>query len=521
MRSYISVKNMNKNIQQLLEKHKLPIDSLTDPLMNLDMEKLGDDISSFKAEGLSQGFIRRRIVFFMDGYKYALRAAEKRWGIDFGFYETGKDPVKKVYFSGKFDDKAGAVWLKKMNEDKDFGMNLVDEIRTIIEMEKYLAVSIPEKEMTKDEIIEHLQNHLSYWIQFFEFGFLWFCIEKIQEDTNSQIKKIWTGTPESLKEFLDGVYRPMGLPVSSVEQRDLLAFSQLQGTEFETALDAHWNKYKHLALHNIDDELFDREYYLSRIKALRKEGEYVKQKDLMAHADQEIEEASRLLVAAAIPAELKSRIDFVRWFMFLRTDSVDNLMLVNASYRRVFDSLSKLFDLSIEAVLNMTYKEIFSSLKENKLTISKEVIMDRVKNGYAYFIGFKTEALLTGNDMEKLVEILHPVSTGEVIKEMKGQIAFKGKVQAKARIILDRRNASELQEGEILVTPMTSPDFVPAMKISGGIITNEGGVLCHAAIMSRELRKPCVIGTKNATDIIKTGDLVELDADTGIIKILN
>ncbi|MEI8062325.1 MAG: PEP-utilizing enzyme [bacterium] len=512
---------MSSRIQQLLEKYKLPIDSLTDPLMTLDMKKLRDDISSFKAEGLSQGFIRRRIVFFMDGYKYALRAAEKRWGINFGFYETGKDPVKKVYFSGKFDDKAGEVWLQKMNEDKDFGKNLVEELRTIIEMEKYLAESVPSREITKYEIMDHLQNHLSLWIQFFEFGFLWFCIEKIQQDTDSQIKQIWTGTPESLKEFLDGVYRPMGLPVSSTEQRDLLAFSQLEGVDFETALDSHWKKYRHLALHNIDDELFDKEYYLSRVRALKKEGEYAKQKDLMAHADGEIVEASRLLAAAVIPEEMKKRIEFVRWFMFLRTDSVDNLMLVNAAYRRVFDSLSKLFDLPIDAVLNMTYKEIFSSLKENKLTTSKEVIMDRVKNGYAYFIGFKAEALLIGSDMDKLFEILRPVSTGEVIKELKGQIAFKGKVKAKARIILDRRNASELQEGEILVTPMTSPDFVPAMKISGGIITNEGGVLCHAAIMSRELRKPCVIGTKNATDIIKTGDLVELDADTGIIKILN
>jgi len=58
------------------------------------------------------------------------------------------------------------------------------------------------------------------------------------------------------------------------------------------------------------------------------------------------------------------------------------------------------------------------------------------------------------------------------------------------------------------------------MKLSAGIITNEGGILCHAAIMSRELRKPCIIGTKIATDIIKTGDMVEVDADNGIVKII-
>jgi phosphoenolpyruvate synthase/pyruvate phosphate dikinase len=510
---------MNKKIEQLLEKHKLPTDSLTDPLMTLDMEKLGNDIASFKEEGLSQGFIRRRIVFFMDGYRYSLRAAQKRWGIDFGFYETGKEPVKKVYFSGKFNDNAGRVWLQRMNEDKEFGNNLVQELKTIIEMEKYLATTVSQTELSKAEIKKYLENHLSWWIQFFEFAFLWFCAENIQEDTNEQIRKVWKSTPESLKEFLDGVYRPMNLPMSSVEQRDILKISQLKGGELEQALDIHWKKYKHLALHNIDDDPFDKEYYISRVKSLQKEGEYEKQKDLLTHADEEINEANNLLNKVEIPNELKNRIEFVRWFMFLRTESVDNMMLVNASYRRVFDSLSKLFELPIEAVLNMMYKEIFESIEAGKLTVSKETVLDRLQNGYAYFIGYRTEALLTGDDRQKLIDVLHPATNEEVVKEIKGQIAYKGKVKAVARVILDRKNASELKEGEILVTAMTSPDFVPAMKISAGIITNEGGVLCHAAIMSRELRKPCVIGTKIATDAIKTGQMLTLDADNGIITL--
>ena len=116
--------------------------------------------------------------------------------------------------------------------------------------------------------------------------------------------------------------------------------------------------------------------------------------------------------------------------------------------------------------------------------------------------------------------MLFPKEDKKEIKELKGQVAFKGKVRGIARVILDRRNANELKEGEILVTTMTSPEFVPAMKISSGVITNEGGILCHAAIMSRELRKPCVIGTKIATDLIKTGQEIILDANSGIITLL-
>ena len=68
---------------------------------------------------------------------------------------------------------------------------------------------------------------------------------------------------------------------------------------------------------------------------------------------------------------------------------------------------------------------------------------------------------------------------------------------------------------------MTSPDFLPAMKKSAAFITDEGGITCHAAIVAREMKKPCIVGTKVATKKLKDGDFVEVDADHGIVKVLN
>ena len=67
---------------------------------------------------------------------------------------------------------------------------------------------------------------------------------------------------------------------------------------------------------------------------------------------------------------------------------------------------------------------------------------------------------------------------------------------------------------------MTTPDFVPAMKKASAFITDEGGITCHAVIIAREMKKPCIIGTKIATQILKDGDLVEVDADNGVVRIL-
>jgi len=75
-----------------------------------------------------------------------------------------------------------------------------------------------------------------------------------------------------------------------------------------------------------------------------------------------------------------------------------------------------------------------------------------------------------------------------------------------------------MNDGDILVSKMTDPEIVAAMKKAGAIITDSGGITCHAAIVSRELGIPCVISTKFATKLFEDGDRVEVDADKGIIK---
>ena len=79
----------------------------------------------------------------------------------------------------------------------------------------------------------------------------------------------------------------------------------------------------------------------------------------------------------------------------------------------------------------------------------------------------------------------------------------------------------KIEKGEILVTPMTNPKYLPAIHKSSAIITDQGGTLCHAAIVAREFNIPCIVGTKIATQALHDGDLVEVDATKGMIKILS
>jgi pyruvate,water dikinase len=92
-----------------------------------------------------------------------------------------------------------------------------------------------------------------------------------------------------------------------------------------------------------------------------------------------------------------------------------------------------------------------------------------------------------------------------------------GQGSGKVKIILDVKNMSSFKQGDILVTEMTTPDWVPAMKIAAAVVTNLGGKTCHAAIVSRELGVPCVVGTENATKVLKDDEIVTVDGQRGLI----
>lgn len=90
--------------------------------------------------------------------------------------------------------------------------------------------------------------------------------------------------------------------------------------------------------------------------------------------------------------------------------------------------------------------------------------------------------------------------------------------RGRVRLLFSARLASKMKDGEILVAPMTSPDYIVAMRKAKAIITDVGGLMSHSAVVSRELGIPCIVGTKFATKIFKDGDIVEVDANKGIVR---
>ena len=166
----------------------------------------------------------------------------------------------------------------------------------------------------------------------------------------------------------------------------------------------------------------------------------------------------------------------------------------------------------------MAWWEVEPALAKEKF--NSEILNERFRFSILHQVGKKGE-IYTGKKAKDFLKNL----TLEKIKivsvdKLSGTAAYAGKVKGRVKIINLPEEMGKMEKGNIMVSHTTFPSLVPAMKKAAAIVTDDGGITCHAAIVARELKTPCVVGTKIATQVLHDGDLVEVDADKGMVKII-
>lgn len=200
----------------------------------------------------------------------------------------------------------------------------------------------------------------------------------------------------------------------------------------------------------------------------------------------------------------------------------ENVQKILSAVEKILDVIYKQSRVSKETLREYFVQELIDLLIKNK-KVSSATLGKRKKNiFYAYIENNKIKTkLFYGKDVIKGKKYFQRHSALILSEEIKGFVASYGKnnkiLEGKVRIVVDA-NRDKFNKGEILVTGMTRPEFVPLMKKAKAIVTNEGGITTHAAIVSRELGIPCIIGTKIATKVFKNGDTIQLDLKIGTIK---
>ncbi len=203
-----------------------------------------------------------------------------------------------------------------------------------------------------------------------------------------------------------------------------------------------------------------------------------------------------------------------------------NSKLINFLFLRMLEVLKKAInEMKVLCPGDANKKELMNWLKKLKI-IQRFGQSVKSLNEKVIFIDTTTQFLRETSIKKQAPCRSRKISTKRVNykkEEFKGIVAscsLSKKIQGIVKIILNDKDFSKIKKGNILVTHETNANFLPTMKKAKALIMNMGGVLCHAAIISRELKIPCIIGTKIATQVLRDGDLVEMDAEKGIVRIL-
>lgn len=242
--------------------------------------------------------------------------------------------------------------------------------------------------------------------------------------------------------------------------------------------------------------------------------------DLIYEASEEkVENDYKWAIGVIKPkADFKKIINKARLHSYLRNRRVEAFFNADYGASFMYAEIARRANFNPDWIMNVSVPEMFGALGGKTLPNSEEM-QQRFKD-YAMVVRNAVTTLVTDPKEIKKLEQEYSVDVVNT-EEIRGKMAcLGGIIRGRAKICLDKSEIGKVERGDILIAQFTTPDFVPAMEKAAAIVADQGGLSSHAAIVSRELGVPCVIATKNGTRIIHDGDLLEVDAQKGIVKII-
>jgi len=411
--------------------------------------------------------------------------------------------------------EGGIVLLEKFKKRLIFTLSKFEEISLHIQKKSYLHA-------TDEEITKDYQIFLEHAFLAHNFLLPFPIADKI---LSSRIKDNLPTDSDTLKEeWLSILTYPNKENEHIREERSFYNLVRLYAdddTTFEAMLQEHlthfswigarWYWWKHA---------WTKDDILSRIRSFIAQGknptEELEKLEKFREEQCKKEKLSLNEIGILESTQLSDLIRLAKEFAYRRTWRSDIIYQAGYRARGLFyeiarrcaileDDIVYLTNQEISLLLSKKYRGLEQNIIESRKTSCTKVTLD---GNYTLYSGKEWEG--------KFSEIVNVQLKDEV--EVKGKAAYQGTLRGRAKIVLGVDDLTRVERGDVLISVMTFPHFISAMEKAAAFVTDEGGILCHAAIIAREFQKPCVVGTQYATKIFKDGDLVEVDAQAGIVR---
>ncbi|MBI2129526.1 hypothetical protein HYU07_04770 [Candidatus Woesearchaeota archaeon] len=331
-------------------------------------------------------------------------------------------------------------------------------------------------------------------------------------------KRILESYPSDFIKIFEKLSAPEDFSFFQIEEMEFMKIKLVKSRKMqEKMLRQHQKRYYWLRNNYGFTKILDVSYFREEIGKISVKNAKNKTKEINNYAKR-VKENKRKIIAkyriSSDMAEIAHKLSYCVWWQDMRKKYI---FIANHIITAFMQEIGKRKDIDFKELCYYTLAEIIGLLQKN--------IRADAKQRFGGFIEYYHErgniSYMEGEEANEFIEPYIKVEVEEDIKEIKGMVVSSGKkVVGEVKIIKDLRNLEKMRKGNILVAAMTSPDYIIAMRKAAAIITDEGNMTCHAAIVSRELKIPCIVGTKIATNVLKDGDYVEVDANEGVIKII-
>ncbi len=442
----------------------------------------------------------------------------QRYSEVFGF----PSPHRPVYdsFGGIFTDKSmiekEVELAKKMfDKRKDYFKHIIDRCQVEGSNLWKKAQELKHKEfdnMEDEELMmlsEELLKQLSDFCVYLQFpiSLQGFFENSIKKELKNKVKD-----KRKAEEYFHYLTTPKKQNRTYFEQVSILniGLKYREGKSIEQDIKNHLEKFGDLGVKYGIGKPWTEEDVMKRVAHLADKSEEKLNRLLRIPHENELK-VNSILDELKAGDEFVELVDTARAFVFLRTYRTDIISGVFTGLFGLFKEIGKRNGLSLKEVLESLPDEVVSfKFRSNIMEDSKLNVLIGV-DGRIY--------VLFGDEAEKVIEMLNSEER-KGLGEINGVPANRGVAVGVVKVVFDNSQLWKVNRGDVLVSPMTTPDFLPAIERASAIITDEGGILSHAAIISRELDKPCVIGTRYATKVLKDGMRVRVDGNKGVVEVL-
>lgn len=441
-------------------------------------------------------------------------------GLDFG-YDHYRAIDGEVCYSAEEIDKTNVSVRKSYAKDGPrFFVSLLEKWDSFIEELETVALKISKTDYankTTQELIAEFERLHSAYYKLSTALYAPIVIETLAEEILK--KEIQQHEPAKIDEYYTILTASEKENEGTKELHSMLwmAIKQKQGKDVSSDIKRHIKNFGWINTRGFIGDSWTEKEILERLNGLAKEDAEDRLHKLENGLKLTKQETERVLKYIKADDELRKFVAVTKELVHFRTHRMDVYVKSGFLARPLFEEIAQRINMGLDDLFYLISSEIKDALEGGSNKI--EEIKQR-KKAYGLILYKDDITLLTGKELDEYKKKNLKEEIKEEINELSGTTACGGVVKGTVKVLAGKQEIGKVEKGDILVASMTTPDFVPAMERAAAFVTDEGGILCHAAIVSREMNKPCVIGTNIATKVLKDGDVVEVNADDAVVKII-